>query len=272
MAHNLQERYSKLVLAKMRKTLVTKDNLIFNTRYEGSPKGGAVKVPVRGEVEVSDYDKANGITATTGSTTYKTITITHDKAILEIIDGYDAAAVPDGIVADRLDSAGYGLAKTLDADSLNTLATQGTALADTTALTKTTAYEAIVDAFTKLSENDATIENRWVIVKPAVNALLLKSTDYVKQSNISQELVANGVVGQVGGFNVFISNNLPTDVEFIAGHSDYCTRIKEFSVPIHIEDLNKSGKYVGASAVVGRLVYEHAVTEPKGILVKKVAG
>ena len=272
MAHTLQERYGKLVLAKMRKTLITKDNMIFNTRYEGNPVAGAVKVPVRGEVEVSDYNKASGVAATEGSTTYKTITITHDKAINEVIDGYDAAAVPDGIVADRLDSAGYGLAKTLDADGLNVLATQGTALEDTTALTKTTAYEAIVDAFTKLSENDATLENRWVIVKPAVNALLLKSTDYVKQSNISQELVAKGVVGQVGGFNVFISNNMPTDVEFIAGHSDYCTRINEWAVPVHIQDLNGSGSFIGASAVQGRMVYEHAVTEPKGILVKKVAG
>ena len=47
MAHALQDRYSKLVDAKMRATLVTRNNLIFNTRYEGSPKAGAVKIPVR---------------------------------------------------------------------------------------------------------------------------------------------------------------------------------------------------------------------------------
>ena len=47
MAHALQERYSKLVDEKLRATLVTKDNLIFNNRYEGDPKAGMVKVPVR---------------------------------------------------------------------------------------------------------------------------------------------------------------------------------------------------------------------------------
>ena len=64
MAHNLQERYAKMVLAKIRKELVLKDGVVFNNDYEGDPKAGAVKIPSRdSEVTVSDYDKANGISA-----------------------------------------------------------------------------------------------------------------------------------------------------------------------------------------------------------------
>ena len=37
MAHELQDRYSKLVDAKLRATLVKKDGVIFNNRYEGNP-------------------------------------------------------------------------------------------------------------------------------------------------------------------------------------------------------------------------------------------
>ena len=47
MTHQLQERYSKLVLAKMRQEAVLKDGIVFNSDYEGSPKAGAVKIPVR---------------------------------------------------------------------------------------------------------------------------------------------------------------------------------------------------------------------------------
>lgn len=47
MAHILQERYASMVDEKLRATLVTKDNLIFNSRFEGNPKAGKVKVPVR---------------------------------------------------------------------------------------------------------------------------------------------------------------------------------------------------------------------------------
>lgn len=108
MAHTLQERYSNLVDIKLRHTLVKKDGVIFNNRYEGSPKAGSVKVPVRDtEVAVDDYDKANGVAGTSGTTTYQAVAIDKDKSVNEIIDGFDAESVPDNLVADRLDSAGY---------------------------------------------------------------------------------------------------------------------------------------------------------------------
>ena len=94
MAHTLQERYSSLVLAKIRQELVLKDGVIFNNDYEGSPKAGAVKIPVRDtEVAVSDYDKANGITAGTGGTAYETMTIDKDK----VADGMSLYAIDEDI-------------------------------------------------------------------------------------------------------------------------------------------------------------------------------
>ena len=69
MAHEAQERYSALVLAKIRQENKLKNGVVFNTDYEGSPKAGVVKIPVRdAEVEVSDYDRANGIPVKHGST------------------------------------------------------------------------------------------------------------------------------------------------------------------------------------------------------------
>ena len=117
MAHEAQVRYSNLVDLKLRKTLVKKVGVICNNRYEGSPKAGSVKVPVRDtEVVVNDYDKAKGAKQTSGDTTYLTVNIDHDKAVNEIIDGFDAESVPGNLVADRLDSAGYSLALQADSD------------------------------------------------------------------------------------------------------------------------------------------------------------
>lgn len=84
--HELQERYAQLVDAKLRKTLVTKDEVIFNTRYEGQPTAGAVKVPVRdGEVAVADYNVSTGKALTTSETKYITVTM-KDIAGNELID------------------------------------------------------------------------------------------------------------------------------------------------------------------------------------------
>ena len=94
-AHEHEERYSNLVLAKIREELVLKDGVIFNNDYEGDAASGAVKIPKRDEeVKVSDYDKANGIDGTHGSTGYERMLITKDKAVNEVIDGYDAQSVP----------------------------------------------------------------------------------------------------------------------------------------------------------------------------------
>ena len=103
MAHTAQERYSSLVDEKLRNTLVTKDNLIFNNRYEGDPKAGKVKIPVRDtEVEVKSYNKQTGATISQGSTSYFELDINIDEAVNEMIDGFDAVSVPDGIVAERV--------------------------------------------------------------------------------------------------------------------------------------------------------------------------
>ena len=284
MAHTAQERYAKLVDAKLRNTLVTKDNLIFNNRYEGDPKAGKVKIPVRDtEVEVKDYDKAAGIDPSTGSTTYLDLTIDHDEAVNEVIDGFDAASVPDGIVAERLDSAGYSLGLSMDKNSMDVLQSQTDAniSATKTAITASTAYKEALAAKRVLSRAGVPNEGRWMIVSPEYLELLLQDSLFVKQGDLSQELVQQGVVGKIAGFLVFESNNMDfesttrvaskkTTTEFICGHPNWCHRVQEWQVPVHLQDLNGSGNYIGASAVQGRKVYGLKVSKPKTLYIKRI--
>lgn len=273
MAHTQQERYSQLVDIKLRATLVKRDGVVFNNRYEGSPKAGSVKVPVRDtEVTVADYNKTTGVSATTGTTTYLTVTIDKDKSVNEIIDGYDAASVPANLVADRLDSAGYSLALQVDKDASAVLESKATRLGNATALTNTTIYNAIVDARTALSKayvpNDG---KRWLLVSPDVYALVLKSPEFIKASDLGDSVVQTGAVGKIAGFLVFEDATLAATTEFIAGHPNWCTRIREWSVPVHNQDINGSGTYIGATAVQGRMVYAHAVTKPSTLRIKSTA-
>lgn len=283
MAHLAQERYSSLVLAKLRASLVTKDEVIFNTNYEGDPKAGIVKIPVRdAEVAVSDYNKATGISGATGSTTYLSLPITKDRAVNEIIDGFDAQSVPDKLVADRLDSAGYSIGSDVDKYSIGILEAGGTVIAAKTALTKSTVYDQFVDMATALTEANVPMSGRYAIVSPSVYALLLKdTTNFIRQGDLSTEMMATGAIGQIAGLAVYVSNNLmkanttisagkSTTTEIIAGHPMFATRVNEFSVPVHLQDLNGSGKYIGASAIQGRLVYDAKVLRATAIQIKRV--
>lgn len=272
MAHTSQQRYANMVLAKLRATLVTKDNYIFNPRYEGTPNAGMVKVPVRDtEVSVRDYNKATGLALEEGSTTYLDLPIDKDKAVNEIIDGFDAASVPDGIVAERLDSAGYSMGLQLDIEGIGLLETGGTAMTDTAASTKANIMTKIVAARTALGKANVPTDMRYLIVCPEIMGLLLLSEEFIKAGDISQELVMAGVVGRIAGFNVFESNNLAEKTEFIAGHPNWSHRVMEWKVPPYIQDLSGDAAYIGASAVKGRLVYGHKISRALTVQVKKTA-
>lgn len=279
MAHTLQERYSKLIDEKLRASLVTKDNFIFNNRYEGNPKAGKVKIPVRStEVKVGDYDKATGLELQGGSTTYLDLNLSYDKAVNEIIDGFDAAAVPDNIVAERLDSAGYALSAEIDAVSIDTLEKGGT-IDNSAAVTKSTVYGKIVDLRTQLSNANVPTEGRWLIVSPEVYALLLQdTTNFIRQGDLSQKLIQAGAVGKIAGFNVFECTRLAKDktgvvtskkvtTEMIAGHPNWCHRVEEWSVPVAIKSLTNT--YIGASAVQGRKIFGTMVSNNKAVIVKR---
>lgn len=283
MAHTNQERWSSLVDAKLRATLVTRDNLIFNTRYEGSPKAGKVKIPVRDtEVEVKTYSKSTGIDPAAGNTTYLDLSIDQDEAVNELIDGFDAASVPDGIVADRLDSAGYSLGLSMDKKSISALegATDANIAATKTACTSSNAYKTVLEAKRVLSRNGVPSEGRWLIAAPEFLEVLMQDANFIRQGDLSQELIQQGVVGRVAGFNVVESCNMDyesttrvtskkTTTEFIAGHPNWCHRVEEWAVPVHLQDLNGSGKFIGASAVQGRKVYGIKVSKGKTLYIKR---
>jgi hypothetical protein len=260
MAHTLQERYSSLVLAKIRKELVLKDGIVFNNDYEGQPTAGAVKIPVRDtEVAVSDYDKANGISAGTGSTSYETMNIDKDKAVNEIIDGYDAEAVPDNLVADRLDSAGYSLASQMDNDGATTLIA-GSSTVGVASLTKDNIYATIVDIRTAMSKSNIPNDGkRYLLVTPDTMALVLKSPEFISASSLGDEVKETGAIGKIANFLVIEWNDTTANLAMIAGHPKFATRANEFSVPVKLQNLDGSGKYIGASAVQGRMAYAHKV-------------
>ena len=288
MAHANQERWSRLVDEKLRNTLVTRDNLVFNSRYEGNPKAGKVKIPVRDtEVEVKTYNKATGIDPEAGTTTYLDLSIDHDEAVNELIDGFDAASVPDGIVAERLDSAGYSLALSLDKASIGALEACGeasggaTVSATKTACTETTAYKEVLAAKRTLSRKGVPASGRFLLVSPEFLEVLMLDDHYIKQGDLSQQLVQSGVVGRIAGFNVLETNNMDfesttrvdskkTTTEFIAGHPNWCHRVQEWQVAVHLQDLAGSGNYIGASAVQGRKVYGLKVSKPQTLYIKRV--
>ena len=282
MAHELRQSYANLVDAKLRASLITKS--LFNTKYEGVPTAGAVKIPVRdGEVSVGDYSTTNiGSNAVSyGSTQYLTAVIDADKFVDEYIDGYEADAVPDNLVADRLESAGYSLANGMDTQALTTLVNacegkdkNGTSFATgdvrkgktgTKIAASASIFDDIVDLGVAMDNAMVPADGRWLIVTAEAYGELVKSEDFIKQSNLSQELVMSGAVGMIAGFAIYKCPKLKTiksTFKAIGGHSLFCTRIEAWKVEPKLVDGNGDANVVGGSFIKGRKIYTHEVTKP----------
>jgi hypothetical protein len=139
-------------------------------------------------------------------------------------------------------------------------------------MTKSNVYSTIVGARTALSK--AKVPNdgrRWLLVTPEVFGLILTSDEFTHASDLGDAVIQTGALGKIAGFLVFEDNTLSATTDFLAGHPDWCTRVREWAVPVHVQDLSGSGDYIGASAVQGRTVYAHKVTKPQTLLIKKNA-
>lgn len=265
MAHQLSEQYSDLVLAKLRNELVLKDQVVFNNDFDGDPTAGAVKIPTReDEVAASDYDRAAGLAPTTGNTAYVTLPIDKDKAVNEIIDGYEAAAVPDGLVAERLDSAGYSLGRAMDTDGAAELLSGGTTV-NVALIDQHSVYGALVKQRTQMSKDNIPAAGRYALCTPDVIAAVVRSPEFTQASSLGDEVKQSGAIGRIAGFNVIEFNEDTVGLSMICGHPRFATRVNAWQAPVRLQSLEGSGKYIGASAVQGRMVYAHKVLRQKGV-------
>ena len=264
----LQERWSSLTLDKLRKTSLFVN--LFNTRYQGQPTAGAVKVPVRDtEVKVSAYDKVSGGTLTVPSTDYKTLVIDQDNYVNELIDGFVASAVPDDLVADRLDSAGYSMGIYIDEKLRDDLLAKATKVTkdDGKALTNATIYANILSARTQARKALLKTDEMWLVVSPETLELLLNSPEFIRASALGDTVVQSGAIGTIAGIRVYEADELPTGVEYILGNSIFTHYVAEWLVPVALTDL-KDGKHIGSSAVQGRQVFGDMISRPETVFKK----
>ena len=264
--HSRQERYADMIVQLFRKELVVRNE--FSRDYEGDPVAGAVQVPVRNlDVEIGDYNVATGGALTQSATTFTPILITKNRYVNEIIDGYEAAAVPDNIVAQRLESAAYVIGTELEKNAINELVDNGTASENTDEITKANAYTSIKDDIIKLKSQGVSINDIIVVVGANTESMLLEDTIFANSAGaLGSELIRNGVIGRIVGANVKSSYNLPDDVDYIVFARPWAQAIDEWRVDPTIENL--TNEFIGASALKGRFIYEDKLTNPLACIVK----
>ena len=265
--HKRRETYANEVLAMAKSKVNIYED--FSTDYEIDGATGQINVPTRSaEVTISDYDILNGVALTQSATDYKVLPIDKNYAINELIDGYEAEAVPDNLRANRIEAAGYSLGLKKENMAITELVGKGTKSSDTTALTEADAYKKIAAEIANMKKRNMEVASMRVVVNADTELLLLTDSKFANTSGtLGAELVREGVIGKINGVAVKPNYLLPEGVEFIIYDKRFTQKYEVWSVEPSINDI-KDGKHIGASALQGRQVGGLIVTNALGVQVK----
>lgn len=265
--HKRRETYANEVLAMAKSKVNIYED--FSTDYEIDGATGQINVPTRSaEVTISDYDILNGVALTQSATDYKVLPIDKNYAINELIDGYEAEAVPDNLRANRIEAAGYSLGLKKENMAITELVGKGTKSSDTTALTEADAYKKIAAEIANMKKRNMEVASMRVVVNADTELLLLTDSKFANTSGtLGAELVREGVIGKINGVAVKPNYLLPEGVEFIIYDKRFTQKYEVWSVEPSINDI-KDGKHIGASALQGRQVGGLMVTNALGVQVK----
>lgn len=162
----------------------------------------------------------------------QSLTVTRDRAFTFIIDKGDK------IESEMVSDAGKALARQVrevvvpefDTYVFNKLAAAATARGNvsTTAITKTNAYEMFLQGEEFLGNHNVPDNGRVAFCSYKFANLLMQDTAFMKYSNLSQEMVKKGVLGECDGVKIVkvASSRLPAGAAFIICHPDAATAPK----------------------------------------------
>ena len=267
--HKRKETYANEVLAIARAELNLYED--FSTDYEKDEVTGQIMVPTRnGEVQVSDYDILNGIELTQSATDYLPLPIDKDYGVNELIDGYEAGAVPDNLIAQRIESAGYSIGVKKENMAIEALM-KGTVSSNTTPLTTADVYAKIVEEVKNMKKRNMKVSSMRIAVSADTEELLLTDEKFANSSStVGAELLREGVIGKIAGVPVKTNYLMGEDVEFVIYDKRFCQKYEVWKAEPSIEDI-KDGKHIKASALQGRQVGGLMVTNALGVQIKKNA-
>lgn len=283
--------WSAKILRALNTLLVFGGPGVINREYEGevSESGDAVKVLTLGDVKISSYTKNTDMAAPEALTdAAQTLVIDQQKAFNFGVDNIDRLQANVDLMDEATRRAAYALRKEADKfiaekwkdiDTANKGASYKWGTAEKI-------YEAIVEMGVKLDETDTPDDGkRFVVLNPASVGNLQKDIRFVGygtqpnrevlQKGLSNSYnvpasgvaggnasaafgYANGLVGEVAGFKVFQSNNVPEEsskFKCIAGHPmgwsyvEQITKVVAYEPPLQFTDAVKGLHVYGAKVV-----------------------
>lgn len=223
------EIWAKELLAKINKINVALNFVNPALTDEVLEMGDKVHVITPGSVSTGTYTKGTDVTVSDITDSDEYLQITDNAYWAFDVDDIDRVQANPAMVGRYMEEGGKALSRAIDSYILaahaNANAANKIAGASNAAikLSVTAPYSLLVDAAVALGNFDVPMDERWIVVNPYTHGVLLKdTTNFIRASALGDLVVSTarfegataantpGFVGQIAGFDVYVSSNLPT--------------------------------------------------------------
>ena len=215
----IPELWSARLLQGLEKSHVA-TNLV-NRDYDGQIRnqGDKVNINTLSDVAIKTYTPNSDIASPDDLTTTKQqLEITEADYFNIQLDDVDRVQAAGELMDTAMRNVAYKMNDRTDSFILGKIASgvdSGNIIGTTESpiqVTKNNIYESIIEMRTKLDKANVPTSGRTIIIPPEIYALLLQDERFVKSDAVAgQNVLVNGLVGRVAGFDVFESNNVVYD-------------------------------------------------------------
>ena len=220
----IPEFWASMVLDFARKNLVYAQPNVVNNKWSGeiSQRGDTVHIIGVGDVDIIDYTDGTDMADASAPTDAETLLeITEDKAFRFLITDKQKKQAAGEFMNPMMQKAGYKMKDTIDqfvaslytdASSANLVGSDASPKTPvTTAGDASNVFNLMVDCGRKLSDSLVPTNGRWMIIPPAMEALVVKELHQSGSSApaLGTSATMTGRIGNLAGFDILVSHNVP---------------------------------------------------------------
>jgi hypothetical protein len=270
----IPEIWSKKLLKIFDKSVVMA-NLV-NREFEGDIQGAGDVVHVRtyGNVTINNFTRDMTISFQSLTDPMQDLLIDQQKYFAFKVDDLDKAQADTNILEGYAGRAAIAIRDVVDTrllshhadvDSNNVIGSNASPIT----LSKNNIYGYITQMAEMLDDDNVPAEGRNLVITPKFKTMLLQSTEFTRASTLGDQVVQNGYIGNVAGFSVHVTTNMPVVsgvYNLMAFTRDYISFASQVS---KIETVRPSDMF--ADAVKGLYLYGSKVFHPTACVVLKAA-
>lgn len=280
------EFWAASLIRHLDKMFVYAQPAVINRNYEGevSEAGDTVHLQNVDDVEVGDYNPSEDIEYEEADADIDTtLVIDEFKHWAVQVDDVNKAQSHVNLMDEKTKRAAVKLRDVIDqyiasfqADAVaagNTVdnGKEGEELGPVSISEAAEAYELLVDLGVQLDEQDVPTEGRYSVIPPWFHGLLQKDNRFVGAGTTkTDQVLANGLVGEAAGFTLFKSNNVPNtekaDYRILSGTNAGITFAEQL---VKTEELRREKRF--KTLVRGLMIYGAKVPNAGELAVLRVS-